>query len=290
MTKARLNATNEENGSIKMKNEIKLFEQSKIRSVYNEEKELWYFSVIDVVAVLTGSANPRRYWSDLKIKLREEGVNNELYEKIVQLKMIAPDGKKRETDAADTETMLRIVQSIPSPKAEPIKQWLARVGYERIKEAVDPEISLERARQNWQQMGHSEKWIQARMAGQNQRGKLTDFWSEHGIQERTEFATLTNIIHREWSGLSVQEHKKLKGLKSQNLRDHMTDAELVFTMLAELTTRQVAEKVNAFGMNQNKNAAIRGGRVAKNAKEQYEKETGQRVVSGESFLKIEKKS
>ena len=268
---------------VEMKNEIKLFEQSKIRSVYDEEKDLWYFSVIDVIAILTESERPRKYWSDLKKKLINEGYI-EVSEKIGQLKMIAPDGKMRETDVADAETMLRIVQSVPSPKAEPIKQWLARVGYERMKETVDPALSLNRARENWQKLGHSEKWIQQRMMGQETRNKLTDYWKDHDITSEQEYAILTNIIHQEWSGLSVKQHKNLKGLKSQNLRDHMSEAELIFTALAELSTRQVAENMEASGMNANKKAARRGGNVAKVAKEKFEEETGQKVVTDENYL------
>ena len=266
-----------------MKNDIKLFEQSKIRSVYDEEKDIWYFSVIDVIAILTESERPRKYWSDLKKKLTNEGYI-EVSEKIGQLKMMAPDGKMRETDAADAETMLRIVQSVPSPKAEPIKQWLARVGYERMKETVDPALSIGRARENWQKLGHSEKWIQQRMMGQETRNKLTDYWKDHEITKDEEYAILTNIIHQEWSGLSVKEHKQLKGLKLQNLRDHMSEAELIFTALAELSTRQVAENMEATGMAENKKAARRGGNVARVAKEKYEEETGKSVVTDENYL------
>ncbi|MBR1605607.1 MAG: hypothetical protein IJ660_05830 [Alphaproteobacteria bacterium] len=266
-----------------MKNDIKLFEQSKIRSVYDEKKDIWYFSVIDVIAILTESERPRKYWSDLKKKLTNEGYI-EVSEKIGQLKMMAPDGKMRETDAADAETMLRIVQSVPSPKAEPIKQWLARVGYERMKETVDPALSIDRARENWQKLGHSEKWIQQRMMGQETRNKLTDYWKDHEITKDEEYAILTNIIHQEWSGLSVKEHKQLKGLKSQNLRDHMSEAELIFTALAELSTRQVAENMEATGMAENKKAARRGGNVARVAKEKYEEETGKSVVTDENYL------
>ena len=273
-----------------MKNDIKLFEQSKIRSVYDEKKDIWYFSVIDVIAILTESERPRKYWSDLKKKLTNEGYI-EVSEKIGQLKMMAPDGKMREIDAADAETMLRIVQSVPSPKAEPIKQWLARVGYERMKETVDPALSIDRARENWQKLGHSEKWIQQRMMGQETRNKLTDYWKDHEITKDEEYAILTNIIHQEWSGLSVKEHKQLKGLKSQNLRDHMSEAELIFTALAELSTRQVAENMEATGMAENKKAARRGGNVARVAKEKYEEETGKSVVTDENYLpkKKEKK-
>lgn len=267
-----------------MKNDIKLFEQSKIRSVYDEEKDIWYFSVIDVIAILSESKEPKRYWSDLKRKLNKEAASSQPYEKIVRLKMLATDGKMRDTDAADAETMLRIVQSVPSPKAEPIKQWLARVGYERMKETVDPALSIDRARENWQKLGHSEKWIQQRMMGQETRNKLTDYWKEHEITKDEEYAILTNIIHQEWSGLSVREHKQLKGLKSQNLRDHMSEAELIFTALAELSTRQVAENMEAIGMAENKKAARRGGNVARVAKEKFEEETGQSVVTNENYL------
>lgn len=239
-----------------MKSDIKLFEQSKIRSIYDEEKDVWYFSVIDVIAILSGSKEPKRYWSDLKRKLNKEAGSDQPYEKIVRLKMLAIDGKMRDTDAADAETMLRIVQSVPSPKAEPIKQWLARVGYERMKETVDPALSIDRARENWQKLGHSEKWIQQRMMGQETRNKLTDYWKEHEITKDEEYAILTNIIHQEWSGLSVREHKQLKGLKSQNLRDHMSEAELIFTALAELSTRQVAENMDAKGMSENKKLLV----------------------------------
>ncbi len=219
-------------------NNIKLFESKKVRSHWDSEKESWYFSVIDVVEILTGSSIPKRYWSDLKNKLTKEG--SEVYEKIVRLKMQAEDGKMRETDVADTETLLRLIQSIPSPKAEPFKQWLAKVGYDRMKEIADPSQSIDRARENWQKLGRSEKWIQQRMTGQETRNKLTDYWKESGVEKADEFALLTNIIHEEWTGLTVKTHKDLKGLKSQNLRDHMSEAELIFTALAELSTRQIA--------------------------------------------------
>ena len=267
-----------------MKSDIKLLEQSKIRSIYDEEKDVWYFSVIDVIAILSESKEPKRYWSDLKRKLNKEAGSDQPYEKIVRLKMLAADGKMRDTDATDAETMLRIVQSVPSPQAEPIKQWLARVGYERMKETVDPALSIDRARENWQKLGHSEKWIQQRMMGQETRNKLTDYWKEHEITKDEEYAILTNIIHQEWSGLSVREHKQLKGLKSQNLRDHMSEAELIFTALAELSTRQVAENMDAKGMSENKKAARRGGNVARVAKEKFEEETGQSVVTDENYL------
>ena len=223
-----------------MAEDLKLFEKSNVRSYYEEKSEKWYFSIIDIILILTESKNPRRYWSDLKIKLAEDEGFSQLYEKIVQLKLTAPDGKKRETDCADVETIFRIIQSVPSKKAEPIKQWLAKVGYERIKEMADPTTAIDRARETYKKLGRSEKWIQQRMTGQETRNKLTDYWKEHDIKEGEEFAILTNIIHQEWSGFSVKEHKNLKGLKSQNLRDHMSEAELIFTALAELAKSKLA--------------------------------------------------
>ena len=261
---------------------IKLFESKKVRSHWDSEKETWYFSVIDVIEILTGSSIPKRYWSDLKNKLTKEG--SEVYEKIVRLKMQAEDGKMRETDVADTETLLRLIQSIPSPKAEPFKQWLAKVGYERMKEIADPSQSIDRARENWQKLGRSEKWIQQRMTGQETRNKLTDYWKESGVEKSDEFALLTNIIHEEWTGLTVKNHKDLKGLKSQNLRDHMSEAELIFTALAELSTRQIAETDEAKGLQENAKASKKGGKIAKNARLQLEEQTGKNVVTGENFL------
>ena len=186
---------------------IKLFESKNVRSHWDVKEDKWYFSVIDVIEILTGSIIPKRYWSDLKKKLATEG--SETYEKIVRLKMLAEDGKMRDTDVADTETLLRIIQSIPSPKAEPFKQWLAKVGYERMQEITNPEQGLERARENWQKLGRSEKWIQQRMTGQETRNKLTDYWKDSGVQKGDEFAFLTNIIHQEWTGLTVKSHKDL---------------------------------------------------------------------------------
>ncbi|HIS82086.1 Bro-N domain-containing protein [bacterium] len=267
-----------------MKNEIKIFEQSNIRSSYDEQNEKWYFSIIDIISILTESKNPRRYWSDLKTKLSEEEGFSQLYEKIVQLKLIAPDGKNRQTDCADVETLMRIIQSIPSKKAEPIKQWLAKVGYERMKEISDPSTAIDRARETYKQQGRSDKWIHQRISGQETRGKLTDYWCEHGVEQPGEYAILTNIIHKEWTGLNIKDHKELKGLKYQNLRDHMSEAELLFTALAELSTRQVAENTQATGMKENSKAAKVGGNIAKRAKEDFEERTGQKVVTGENFL------
>lgn len=273
-----------------MAEDLKLFEKSNVRSFYEEKSEKWYFSIIDIILILTESKNPRRYWSDLKIKLAEDEGFSQLYEKIVQLKLTAPDGKKRETDCADVETIFRIIQSVPSKKAEPIKQWLAKVGYERIKEMADPTTAINRARETYKKLGRSEKWIQQRMTGQETRNKLTDYWKEHDIKEGEEFAILTNIIHQEWSGFSVKEHKNLKGLKSQNLRDHMSEAELIFTALAELSTRQIAEAENATGMIENKESAKKGGKIAREAKKNLELQTGKKVVTDENFLPKAKKS
>lgn len=265
-----------------MKNEIKIFEQNNIRSVYDEENEKWYFSVVDLIAILTDSEKPANYWKVLKNRLKKEG--SQLVTICNQLKMKAADGKFYKTDALDVEGCLRLVQSVPSPKAEPVKLWLARVGYERMKEMSDPSTAIDRARETYQKLGRSEKWIQQRMMGQETRNKLTDYWKEHEITESEEFAILTNIIHQEWTGLSVKEHKSLKGLKSQNLRDHMSEAELIFTALAELSTRQAAESTQAIGLQENKNAAKIGGNIAKHAKEEYEERTGGKVVSDSNFL------
>jgi DNA-damage-inducible protein D len=260
------------------------FDGKDIRRVYDEASETWWFSVVDVVQVLTDSSNARRYWSDLKRKLAKEAGSEQLYEKIVQLKLASTDGRLRETDCAEVTTLLRLVQSIPSPKAEPIKLWLAKVGYERMQEIADPALSLNRARETWQQHGRSDKWIQQRMTGQETRNKLTDYWREHDVKSGDEFAMLSNIIHQEWSGVSVKEHKNIKGLKTHNLRDHMSEAELIFTALAELSTRQVAETQQATGLQENKGAAVVGGRIAKQARQQLEQQTGRSVVTGENYL------
>jgi len=265
-----------------MENKIKLFEEKKVRTHWDEKEEKWYFSVIDVIEILTGTDRGRKYWNDLKTKLKKEG--SELSEKIGQLKMQSSDGKFYKTDIADTEQLLRLIQSIPSPKAEPFKQWLAKVGYERMQEITDPGQSLERARENWQKLGRSEKWIQQRMTGQETRNKLTDYWKENDVKQGDEFAFLTNIIHQEWTGLTVKNHKDLKGLKTQNLRDHMSEAELIFTALAELSTRQIAETEKANGVVQNAVAGKKGGKIAKDARLALEQKTGKKVITGENFL------
>jgi len=267
---------------MKEHSEIAVFEEKSIRRQWSEKEEKWYFSVVDIVEALTGSSIPRRYWSDLKIKLQKEG--SEVYEKIVQLKLLATDGKKYLTDVADTEILFRLIQSIPSPKAEPIKLWLAKVGYERVQDISDPERSINRGREYWRKMGRSEEWIQRRMMGQETRNKLTDYWKTHEVSKAEEYAILTNIIHEEWSDLTVKEHKNLKGLKQQNLRDHMDEAELIFTALAEMSTRKIAEVEKATGFWENKEPAHKGGKIAKNARLELEEKTGKKVVNGQNFL------
>jgi hypothetical protein len=261
------------------------FDGYKIRRVYDEQKEVWYFSVVDIIQVLIQQPEfqaARNYWKVLKNRLTKEG--SESVTKCNRLKMEAADGKKYLTDAADAETLLRLIQSVPSPRAEPIKLWLARVGYERMQEMADPSRSLDRARETWQKHGRSEKWIQQRMMGQETRNKLTDYWKDHEIKGEDEFAILTNIIHREWAEVTVKEHKELKGLKSQNLRDHMNEAELIFTALAELSTRQIAESMQASGIPENAVAGKKGGGIARKARIELEEKTGKSVVTGEYFL------
>jgi hypothetical protein len=261
------------------------FEGQAIRRVYDEATQTWWFCVIDVVQVLTQQSDDltaRKYWNQLKRRLVNEG--SQLVTACHQLKMPAADGKQRLTDAATAETLLRLVQSVPSAKAEPIKLWLAKVGYERMQELADPALSLDRARQSWQQHGRSDQWIQQRMTGQETRNKLNDYWSQHDIKAGSEFAILTNVIHQEWAGVSVAEHKQMKGLSSHNLRDHMSEAELIFTALAELSTRQIAESAEATGMAENETAAKTGGRIARQARSQLERQTGKSVVTGANYL------
>jgi hypothetical protein len=268
-----------------MKNNLAIFEGYKIRRHYDEKTETWFFSVVDIIQVLIQQPNfqaARKYWNKLKERLKKEG--SETVTNCHQLKMLADDGKMRVTDAANPETLLRLIQSVPSPKAEPIKLWLAKVGYERMQEMADPERSLDRARENWQKHGRSQKWIQQRMMGQETRNKLTDYWKDHDITKDEEFAVLTNVIHQEWADVSVKEHKRIKGLKSQNLRDHMSEAELIFTALAELSTRQIAESAQARGLPENEVAGKKGGGIAKKARLELEEKTGKRVVSAENYL------
>jgi DNA-damage-inducible protein D len=269
---------------------LAVFEDYHIRRKYDESTETWYFSVVDIIAALIEQPDhqtARKYWNKLKERLKKEG--SESVTKCHQLKLLSSDGKNYLTDVADPETLLRLIQSVPSPKAEPIKLWLAKVGYERIRDMSDPALSLDRAREYWRQHGRSEKWIQQRMMGQETRNKLTDYWKGHEITKKEEYAFLTDIIHREWAGISVIKHKQIKGLKTQNLRDHMTEAELIFTALAELSTREIAESVNATGIPENADAGKKGGKIAKTARLELEKKTGKRVVTGENFLPPEKK-
>ncbi len=262
---------------------IKLFESKQVRSHWDEKEEQWYFSIIDVVEILTNSSNPRDYWFKMKIRVKTDD-GFELSTICRQFKLKATDGKMRETDLANTQTLLRIIQSIPSPKAEPFKQWLAKVGYERMQEISDPGQSIDRARENWQKIGRSEKWIQQRMTGQETRNKLTDYWKESGVEKPDEFALLTNIIHQEWTGLTVKKHKDLKGLKTQNLCDHMSEAELIFTALAELSTRQIAETEESQGLLENAKAGKKGGKIAKDTRLKLEELTGKKIVTDENFL------
>ncbi len=274
-----------------MKDSIIPFEEHTVRRVYDEASETWYFSVVDIIQILTQQPDfqtARKYWNKLKERLNKEG--SEVVTNCHQLKMRAPDGKMRETDAANPETLLRLIQSVPSPKAEPIKLWLARVGYERLQEIADPAQSLTRARENWQRLGRSEKWIEQRMLGQETRNKLTDYWNNHEVKPGEEFAILTNIIHQEWAGVSVKDHKDLKQLKKENLRDHMSEAELIFTALAEMSTRQIAETADARGLEPNKEAGRKGGGIAKNARLELEGRTGRAVITGQNYLPPKKKN
>lgn len=264
---------------------LAIFKGKQIRRLWDKKQEKWLFSVVDIIAALTDQLDftkARKYWNKLAERLRQEG--SEVVTNCHRLKLIAQDGKLRPTDVADVETLFRIIQSVPSSRAEPIKLWLAKVGHERVQDIADPERSLNRARVYWQKMGRSQKWIQQRMMGQETRNKLTDYWKKHRVKEPDEYAILTNIIHHEWSGLSVKGHKEYKGLKQQNLRDHMSEAELIFTALAELSARQIAETIKAKGLVENKLPARKGGRIARNARLELEAKTGKRVVTRKNFL------
>ena len=266
-------------------NELKLYEEQPIRTVWREENEEWYFSIIEVCSVLGGTDNPRRYWSDLKRKLRKEG--SQLYEEIVQLKMRSPkDGKLYLTDAANTKQLLRIIQSIPSAKAEPFKLWLARVGTERIEEAIDPELTIERALVTYQQKGYSPEWINQRLQAIQVRKELTDEWQSHGVEKGREFAILTDEITRAWAGMSTRQYKNFKGLKKESLRDNMSTLELVLNMLAEATTTEMTKAHNPKGLKENQEVAKRGGKVAGDARKAIEEDTGRKVITSKNALHL----
>ena len=256
---------------------IKLFEQAKIRTVWDEDQEKWFFSIIDVIAVLTESENPRKYWSVLKTRLKNEG--SELATNCSQLKLQAVDGKRYLTDVADTEQILRLIQSIPSKKAEPFKLWLARVGQERLNQLQDPELSIQQALRDYKRLGYSDNWINQRLKSIEIRKDLTDQWDQHGVQEGQEYATLTDIIYQAWSGKTARQYKKFKGLKKENLRDNMTNEELVLNMLAELSATSITKARDPKTLDENKQCAAEGGDVARVAREELEAKTGREVVS-----------
>ncbi|HEV8079283.1 MAG TPA: Bro-N domain-containing protein [Chitinophagaceae bacterium] len=256
---------------------IRLFEHTKIRSHWDEEQEKWYFSIVDIIEVLTESPRPRKYWNALKTKLMAEG--SELSLNLGQLKMESEDGKFYKTDVADTEQLFRLIQSIPSPKAEPFKQWLAKVGYERIEETQDPELSIDRAMENYVKLGYSENWINQRLKSIEVRKELTDEWEKRNVKKGQEFATLTDIITQAWSGKKVKEYKQFKNLKKENLRDNMTNLELVLNMLAEATTTEISKEKKPKNFEENKNIAHQGGTIAGNTRKEIEAKTGKKVVS-----------
>ena len=258
-------------------NTIRIFEERRVRTLWDDVEEKWYFSIIDTIEVLTGTDRPRKYWNDLKKKLQTEG--SEVSEKIGQLKMPAADGKMRLTDVADTEQLFRLIQSIPSPKAEPFKLWMAQVARERLDQMQDPELGIEQALTDYKRLGYSESWINQRLKSIEIRKELTDEWRKHGLQEGVQFATLTDIIYRTWAGKSAKEYKRFKGLKKENLRDNMTNKELVLNMLAELSTKEISEARNPRTFGKHAEVARRGGSVAREARERLEQETGQPVVS-----------
>lgn len=256
---------------------LQLFEQKQVRSLWYEEEEKWYFSIVDVIGILTETDRPRKYWSDLKSKIKKEG--SELSEKIGRLKMLAEDGKMRETDIADTEQLFRLIQSIPSPKAEPFKLWLAQVGSERLDEMQDPEIGIDRALQHYLQLGYSENWINQRLKSIEIRKELTDEWKSKGLKEGTQFAILTDIITKAWSDKTTKEYKILKGLKKENLRDNMTNTELILNMLAEASTKDISQAVNPENFKESQKVAQQGGNVARVALKELEAKTGKKVVT-----------
>ena len=269
---------------MKKENSIILFNQKEIRRIWDEESELWYFSVVDVISVLTESANPNNYWKVLKFRLNKEG--SQSVTNCNQLKLESSDGKMYLTDVADTETLLRLIQSIPSPNAEPFKLWLAKVGYERIEETEDPELAFDRAVKTYLQKGYSKEWINQRLKSIEVRKELTDEWQNRGIKEGKDYAILTDEITKAWADISVKNYKKLKGLKKENLRDNMTNLELVLNMLAEVSTTEISKKQKPIGFSKNKEVARKGGTVAKKARLEIEKQTGESVISNENARKL----
>ena len=267
-------------------NEIKLYENKKIRSAWDDEKEEWYFSVVDVVGVLTDSEEPAAYWRKLKQRLKEEG--SQTVTNCHGLKMKAKDGKMRTTDVADMQGIFRIIQSIPSPKAEPFKMWLAEVGKERIDETLDPEQTIDRALETYLKKGYSKEWINQRLQSIQVRKELTDVWENHGIKKGVEYAILTDEITKAWSGMTTKGYKQLKGLKKENLRDNMTTLEIVLNMLAEATTTEITKTMNPMGLEENKVVAKRGGSIAGNARKEIEQETGKTVITSKNAVDLSK--
>ncbi len=271
-------------GGNTMADNIELFENKEIRTAWDNEKEEWYFAIVDVCEVLSDTDNPRRYWSDLKRKLKAEG--SELYEKIVQLKMTAKDGKSRMTDVADTEQLLRLIQSIPSKKAEPFKLWLAQVGRERIEETIDPELAIDRAVETYQKKGYFDDWIHQRLLAIRIRNELTDEWQKRGVEKGREYAILTDEITKAWSGMNTRQYKNLKGLKKENLRDNMSDLELVLTMLAEASTKEISETEKPQTFEENRIVANKGGKVAGDARKSIETQTGKPVITSKNAAQL----
>lgn len=265
---------------MKKETSIKLFEQNQIRSVWNDDEEKWYFSIVDVIEVLTGTDRPRKYWSDLKTKLKNEG--SELSEKIGQLKLKSTDGKYYKTDVIDTEQLFRLIQSVPSPKAEPFKMWLAKVGRERIDEIEDPEIGIDRLMETYQRKGYSKEWINQRVKSIEVRKELTDEWDLRGIKKGQEYAILTDEITKAWSGFTTKQYKKFKQLRKENLRDHMTNLELVLNMLAEATTTEISKEKKPKTFSQSKKIAADGGKIAGNTRKEIEEKTGKKIVTNKN--------
>ena len=271
-----------------MDSETKLFEGNHIRSVWDNEKEEWFFSIIDIIGALTESKNPRRYWSDLKRKMNDEEGAVQLYENIVQLKLESSDGKKYITDVSDMQGIFRIIQSVPSPKAEPFKMWLAEVGKERIDEIVDPELTIDRALETYVKKGYTREWINQRLQAIQVRKELTDTWQDHGVKEGREYAILTNEITKAWSGMTTRQYKDHKGLKKQNRRDNMTTTELILNMLAETATKDIANATHPQGLEENKKVAKEGGSIAGDARKSIEVKTGKPVITSKNAIDLGK--